>query len=87
MNRKALAVPIVDGIEWKTLEHSSTYGTTNFRGIWEWGFLYKETEVPEQELKKRRFSSEPYWYVFHRSLILQTISFQVAHTCRWFARD
>ena len=35
MNRKALAVPIVDGLEWKTLEHTNIYGSANFRGIWE----------------------------------------------------
>ena len=61
LNRKALAVPIVDGLEWNTLEHTNIYGTSNFRGIWEWGFLYKETQVPERELKKRKHSSEPYW--------------------------
>jgi hypothetical protein len=33
LNRKALAVPIVDGLEWQTLEHKNIYGTTNFRGI------------------------------------------------------
>ncbi|CAF1550902.1 unnamed protein product [Rotaria sp. Silwood1] len=60
LNRKALAVPIVDGLEWNTLEHTNIYGSTNFRGIWEWGFLYKETQLPEQEAKKRKYSSEPY---------------------------
>ena len=63
LNRKALAVPIVDGLEWNTLEHTNIYGSSNFRGIWEWGFLYKETQVPEQELKKRKHQSEPYWYL------------------------
>ncbi|CAM4887854.1 unnamed protein product [Rotaria socialis] len=70
INRKALAVPIVDGIEWKTFEHSNIYGSTNFRGIWEWGFLYKETEVPEQELRKRKYSSEPYWSPTHAGGLL-----------------
>lgn len=70
LNRKALAVPIVDGLEWKTLEHTNIYGSTNFRGIWEWGFLYKETEVPEQELKKRKYSSEPYWSPTHAGGLL-----------------
>ncbi|CAF0785340.1 unnamed protein product [Didymodactylos carnosus] len=70
LNPKALAVPIVDGLEWKTLEHVNIYGSTNFRGIWEWGFLYKETEVPEQELKKRKYNSEPYWSPTHAGGLL-----------------
>ncbi|CAF0754632.1 unnamed protein product [Rotaria sordida] len=70
INRKALAVPIVDGIEWKTLEHMNIYGSSIFRGIWEWGFLYKETEVPERELNKRKHSSEPYWSPTHAGGLL-----------------
>jgi polypeptide N-acetylgalactosaminyltransferase len=31
-----------------------------FRGIWEWGFLYKETEIPEAESKKMKYVTEPY---------------------------
>jgi polypeptide N-acetylgalactosaminyltransferase len=54
-------VPIVDGIDWDNLQHTNIYGDTLNRGIFEWGFLYKETEVPEQELKLRKFNSEPYW--------------------------
>ena len=60
MNRRALAVPIVDGLEWKTLEHTNIYGSANFRGIWEWGFLYKETEIPERERSKMKYRTEPY---------------------------
>ncbi|CAF1246323.1 unnamed protein product [Rotaria magnacalcarata] len=65
LNRKALAVPIVDGLEWNTLEHKNIYGSTNYRGIWEWGFLYKETQIPDQEAKKRKYPSEPYWSPTH----------------------
>ena len=61
LNRKTLAVPIVDGIEWNTLQHNSVYfGGTRFRGIWEWGFLYKETEIPERERNKMKYQTEPY---------------------------
>ena len=74
LNRKALAVPIVDGLEWKTLEHTNIYGSSNFRGIWEWGFLYKETIVPEKELKKRNYSSEPYWSVERTIFILEMMN-------------
>ena len=58
--RKILAVPIVDGIDWNTLEHTDIYGGRLNRGIFEWGFLYKETEVPETELKLHKYGSEPY---------------------------
>lgn len=54
-----MAVPIVDGIDWNTLEHRNIYGKSLKRGIWEWGFLYKEGNVPEKELRDRK--SEPYW--------------------------
>ena len=61
MNRKTLAVPIVDGIQWDTLQHNQAYGgSTLFRGIWEWGFLYKETEIPERERSKMKYRTEPY---------------------------
>ena len=52
LNPKTLAIPIVDGIEWNTLQHNSAY--------WEWGFLYKETEIPERERKQMKFATEPY---------------------------
>ncbi|CAF1392166.1 unnamed protein product [Adineta steineri] len=70
LNRKALAVPIVDGIDWNTLAHTDTYNGQNFRGVWEWGFLYKENQVPERELKKRNYSSEPYWSPTHAGGLL-----------------
>ncbi|CAF3237728.1 unnamed protein product [Rotaria socialis] len=70
LNRKAVAVPIVDGLEWNTLEHKNIYGSTNYRGIWEWGFLYKETQIPDQEAKKRKYPSEPYWSPTHAGGLL-----------------
>ena len=30
------------------------------RGIFEWGFLYKESHVPNHILKARRYKSDPY---------------------------
>lgn len=59
--RKTLAVPIVDGIDWNTLEHQNIYGSTLNRGIFEWGFLYKESQVPREESRRHKMSSEPYW--------------------------
>ncbi len=59
--RKTVACPIVDSIDWNNYEHTDIYGNTLFRGIWEWGFLYKESEVPPLELNKHKQKSEPYW--------------------------
>ncbi|CAF0961394.1 unnamed protein product [Adineta steineri] len=60
LNRKTLAVPIVDGIEWNTLRHNKAYGGTLYRGIWEWGFLYKEAELPKRERSLMKYDTEPY---------------------------
>ncbi len=60
--RKTVAVPIVDGIDWNTLEHQNIYGNSLKRGIFEWGFLYKEADVPQQELSRHKYHTEPYWY-------------------------
>jgi len=61
LNRKTLAIPIVDGIDWNTLGHNSAYyGGILYRGIWEWGFLYKETEIPQRERSLMKYQTEPY---------------------------
>ncbi|CAF0834031.1 unnamed protein product [Didymodactylos carnosus] len=60
LNPKTLAVPIVDGIEWNTLRHNPAYGGTLYRGIFEWGFLYKETEIPNRERVLMKHPTEPY---------------------------
>lgn len=70
VNRKILAVPIVDGIDWNTLDHTNIYGNSLNRGIFEWGFLYKEAEVPAAELAKRKKNSEPYWSPTHAGGLL-----------------
>ena len=60
-DRKTIACPIVDGLDWDSLEHNSIYGDTQSRGIWEWGFLYKEIDVPNEELSRHEHpNSEPY---------------------------
>lgn len=57
-----MAVPIIDGIDLNTFRISPTYAANeHFRGIFEWGFLYKESLVPAKELDKRQHPSEPYW--------------------------
>lgn len=60
LNRKTVAIPIVDGIEWNTLRHNTAYGGTLYRGIWEWGFLYKESELPKRERALMKYQTEPY---------------------------
>ncbi|XP_019876719.1 N-acetylgalactosaminyltransferase 7 isoform X2 [Aethina tumida] len=60
-DRKTMTVPVIDGIDHKTFEYRPVYGDDrHFRGIFEWGMLYKENEVPERELRTRKHNSEPY---------------------------
>ncbi|CAH0560779.1 unnamed protein product [Brassicogethes aeneus] len=60
-DRKIMTVPIIDGIDHKTFQYKPVYGQDrHFRGIFEWGMLYKENEVPRRELKTREHNSEPY---------------------------
>ena len=59
-----MAVPIIDGIDWNNFRYSPVYARhEHYRGIFEWGFLYKESKVPQKELAKRSYNSEPYWWV------------------------
>ena len=55
-----MAVPIVDGIDWDNFRYHPVYTTNHHRGIFEWGFLYKESQVPRKELSTRTYNSEPY---------------------------
>ncbi|KAF2885500.1 hypothetical protein ILUMI_20650 [Ignelater luminosus] len=56
-----LTVPIIDRINHKTFEYRPANPPhTHYRGIFEWGMLYKETEVPQRELSIRKHNSEPY---------------------------
>ena len=59
-----MAVPIIDGIDSETFRYSPVYGAgQHFRGIFEWGFLYKESQVPLKVLNARKYGSEPYKWV------------------------
>ena len=58
-----MAVPVIDSINWDTFRYRPVYAYgTYYRGIFEWGFLYKESRVPQKELDKREHISEPYWW-------------------------
>lgn len=58
--RTIMAVPTIDGIDWDNFRYHPVYGAQHHRGIFEWGFLYKESVVPERELNRRKHNSEPY---------------------------
>lgn len=59
-DRTIMAVPTIDGIDWDNFRYHPVYGAQHHRGIFEWGFLYKESVVPDRELKRRKHHSEPY---------------------------
>lgn len=59
-DRTIMAVPTIDGIDWDNFGYHPVYSAVHHRGIFEWGFLYKESQVPQQELDKRQHDSEPY---------------------------
>ena len=59
-----MTVPIIDGVDHSTFEYRPVYQwTSRFRGIFEWGMLYKENDIPEQESKQHAHRSEPYRWV------------------------
>lgn len=56
-----MTVPTIDGIDWNTFQYTPVYQDgQHYRGIFEWGFLYKESSVPEKVLRSRKYNSEPY---------------------------
>lgn len=60
-DRTVMTVPVIDGIDHKTFEYRPVYvDGKHYRGIFEWGMLYKENEVPKRELRRRKHNSEPY---------------------------
>ncbi|CAJ0582211.1 unnamed protein product, partial [Mesorhabditis spiculigera] len=63
-NRRVMTVPVIDGIDMNTWEYRSVYGSPDrlFRGIFEWGLLYKETEIPDEERADHAHLSQPFRY-------------------------
>ncbi|XP_064096978.1 N-acetylgalactosaminyltransferase 7-like [Macrobrachium nipponense] len=60
-DKSTMTVPVIDGIDHDTFEYRPVYGAgSNFRGIFEWGMLYKETELPQEIERQRQHKSEPY---------------------------
>ncbi|VDM27308.1 unnamed protein product [Toxocara canis] len=61
-NRKVMTVPVIDGIDMHTWAYRRVYGSADrhFRGIFEWGLLYKETEITKEEARRRKYNSQPF---------------------------
>lgn len=60
-DRTVMTVPVIDGIDHNTFAYHSVYSDAHhYRGIFEWGMLYKENEVPKREQRRRKHNSEPY---------------------------
>uniref|UniRef100_A0A0K0E3P2 Polypeptide N-acetylgalactosaminyltransferase n=1 Tax=Strongyloides stercoralis TaxID=6248 RepID=A0A0K0E3P2_STRER len=61
-NKKVMTVPVIDGIDMNTWEYKSVYGSpdAHFRGIFEWGLLYKEKSLSGKERYRRKYNSEPF---------------------------
>lgn len=60
-DRTTMTVPIIDGVDHNTFEYRPVYSPgTLFRGIFEWGMYYKETEIPPEMDAERPYKSAPY---------------------------
>lgn len=58
-------MPVIDGIDHDTFEYKTVYADGHhYRGIFEWGMLYKEIELTEEfaTADGRKYNSEPYRY-------------------------
>uniref|UniRef100_A0AC35UIM3 Polypeptide N-acetylgalactosaminyltransferase n=1 Tax=Rhabditophanes sp. KR3021 TaxID=114890 RepID=A0AC35UIM3_9BILA len=61
-NKRIMTVPVIDGIDMNTWEYRSVYGASDrhFRGIFEWGLLYKEKLLTGHEKTRRKHPSQPF---------------------------
>lgn len=56
-----MTVPIIDGVDHNTFAYRPVYQEGHlYRGIFEWGMLYKENEITSKEIKARDHQSMPY---------------------------
>ncbi|XP_015188126.1 PREDICTED: N-acetylgalactosaminyltransferase 7 [Polistes dominula] len=61
LNSNVMTVPVIDGIDHKNFAYRPVYQAGHlYRGIFEWGMLYKENELPKREAKTRPHDSMPY---------------------------
>lgn len=50
----------MDGIDWNTLAHRNYGGDSNSAiGIWEWGFLYKESRISDAVMGQKPHITSP----------------------------
>lgn len=72
-----MTVPVIDGVDHSTFEYHAVYQEGHhFRGIFEWGMLYKENELPSRESDSRAQNSEPYKYVSQETAALVIVNIQ-----------
>lgn len=65
-NKRTLSVPVIDGIQWDDFSINPVYAKgSHSRGLFEWGMLYKEGDVPKKEQDRRSHHSEPYYAPTH----------------------
>lgn len=96
-----MTVPVIDGVDHKTFEYRPVYQEGHlYRGIFEWGMLYKENELPRRESKTRAHDSMPYRcdfyfcvqfcylaYYLYFFLISFVYDLQITYARRWLIRD
>lgn len=69
-----MTVPVIDGVDHNTFEYHAVYQEGHhFRGVFEWGMLYKENELPSRESDSRTHNSEPYKYVLQETTALSIV--------------
>ena len=52
-------MPFTDRIDPRSFEYSAIH-QQHFRGLWEWGLLYKEELIPAAEINKWQYATSPY---------------------------
>ena len=63
-----MTAPVIDLIDNNNFQYRPTYNSNIlYMGIFEWGFRYKEMQVPQRLLVKRLHRSEPYWWEIQRN--------------------
>ena len=53
INRKTVVCPVIDNINWKTLNYAWGAGDVSNRGGFNWGLVFKWRKVPKYEQERR----------------------------------
>ncbi|OAF69381.1 Protein-UDP acetylgalactosaminyltransferase 7 [Intoshia linei] len=60
-NNNVMTVPYIDGINYENFDITRVYSPGSyFKGIFEWGMLYKETSINFEQINNRKSPIEPY---------------------------